>query len=472
MPGMRRLLYSAGEGQEYSANIATNADFSPSTGGTFLYTTNKENIRSAQVDLTDNLDFSKQFKNSIKIGFGIQYRDRNFSARKLNFAKMQQAGGGLEFNDSFLYLNDKQIFDPNNMGIQPNGKGGFMLEQIVNPYDAYDASSFIFSRYLMIDSKIGNKLRAIYGLRLESFYLKLQSTKDDRTPVDINTLVIDYLPSFNIIRSIDEKQNIRVSYSKTLNRPEFRELAPFVFYDFTNRFTYSGNDTLQRCTIHNLDFRYEIFPGKNQLVSGSLFYKKFNTPIEQRSNPNAAREVTYVNAENAKNFGFEVEFRALLSSIIKADSLLWLDYVTMYANLALINSTVVLSEANKNIEADRRLQGQSNYVFNAGIQYQNYKNGLSATLSANRVGDRISIVGNVIEPDLWEKGRTVLDLQIGKIFLKNKLDIRLNIKDILVQDQIFYNDMDKNQKYNSDKDYIIISRNFGNEISINIGYKF
>jgi outer membrane receptor protein involved in Fe transport len=365
------------------------------------------------------------------------------------------------------------------MGIQPNGKGGFMLEQIVNPYDAYDASSLTYSRFLMLDTKVGNRFRAIYGVRLESFYMKLNSTKDDRSPVNINSLVLDYLPSLNIIYSVDERQNIRLSYSKTLNRPEFRELAPFVFYDFTNRFTYSGNDTIVRCSINNFDARYELYPGKNQVVSGSLFYKKFNTPIEQRSNPNAAREVTYVNAVSADNYGFEVEFRAVLSSFFPIDTISWLDYFTIYSNLAIINSKVKLSDAEEDtsflgpyIEADRRLQGQSNYVFNAGLQFQDYKSGFSATISANRIGDRISIVGNVNEPDLWEKGRTVLDIQIGKTLLKNKLDIRINIKDLLVQDQVFYNDMDKNQKYNSDKDYIIISRNFGNEISISATFKF
>ena len=472
MPGMRRLAYTETANQPLTANIATNADFSPSTGGTFLNTTNNEKIRSAQIDLSENLDFSKRFKNSIKIGFSIQQRERDFRARKLNFAKIQQAGGGIVFDDSLLSLGDKQIFDPSNMGLQANGKYGFMLEQIINPYDKYDASSFTYARYLMVDTKVGNMFRAIYGLRLESFYMNLQSTRDDRSPVDVNTLVVDYLPSLNIIQSLNEKQNLRFSYSKTLNRPEFRELAPFVFYDFTNRFTYSGNDTIQRCVIQNFDLRYEIFPGKNQIVSGSIFAKSFINPIEQRSNPNAPREVTYVNAESAENYGFEFEFRALLSSFFNKDTISWLDYLTVYSNLAIINSKVILSEKNKAIEADRRLQGQSNYIFNAGIQFQDFKSGFSATLSANRVGDRISIVGNVNEPDLWEKGRTVLDLQIGKNFFKNKLDVRFNIKDLLVQDQVFYNDIDKNQKYNADKDYIIISRNFGNEISISVTYKF
>lgn len=472
-PGMRRLLYSAGTGENFQANIVSNADFASSTGGTYLYTTINENIKSAQLEISENFDFNKKFKNNFKIGFNFQTRERDFFARKLNLAKFQQTGGGgVEFEDSLLYLNDQTIFSRQNMGILANGKGGFMLEQIINPYDAYDASSNIFARYLMIDSKLGNRIRAVWGSRLETFYLKLNSTRDDRTPINVNTIKYDFLPSMNLVYSLNEKQNLRLGYSETVNRPEFRELAPFVFYDFTNRYTYSGNDTLTRCKITNYDLRYEFFPGRNQLISGSLFYKSFINPVEQRSNPNAAREVTYINASSATNYGFEVEFRLLIASLLNIDSVPFFENLTVFSNYAYIESKVIVNSENKTIDQDRRLQGQSPYVLNAGIQYQDIKKGYALTLSANSIGDRISIVGNVNEPSLWEKGRTVVDFQVSKTFFKGKGEIRLNAKDIFVQDLIFYNDMDNNQKYESGKDLKIISRNFGNEFSASFSYKF
>ena len=472
-PGMRRLLYTAGPDQRFTANIVSNADFASSTGGTYLYTTINENIKSAQLEISENFDFNKKFKNNFKIGFNIQTRERDFFARKLNLAQYQQTGGGgVVFEDSLLYLGDQQIFSKENMGILANGKGGFMLEQIINPYDAYDASSNIFARYLMIDSKFGNRVRAVWGARLESFYLKLNSTRDDRTPIRVNSVKYDFLPSLNLVYSINEKQNLRLGYSETINRPEFRELAPFVFYDFTNRYTYSGNDTLTRCKIYNYDLRYELFPGRNQLISGSLFYKSFIDPIEQKSNPNAAREVTYINANSATNYGFEVEFRLLIASLLNIYSIPFFENLTVFSNYAYIESKVVVNSENKAIDQDRRLQGQSPYVLNAGIQYQDLKKGYALTLSANSIGDRISIVGNVNEPSLWEKGRTVVDFQVSKTFLKGKGEIRLNAKDIFVQELMFYNDLDNNQKYNSDKDLKIMSRNFGNEFSASFSYKF
>jgi hypothetical protein len=472
-PGMRRLLYTAGTGEKFQANIVSNADFASSTGGTYLYTTINENIKSAQIDFSQSFDFNKNFKNNLKVGLNFQTRNRDFFARKLNLAKYQQTGGGgVLFEDSLLYLNDKEIFLPQNIGILANGKGGFMLEQIINPYDAYDASANIFSRYFMVDTKIGARFRAIWGSRLETFYLKLNSTRDDRSPINLNTIKYDFLPSLNLVYSLNEKQNLRGSYSETLNRPEFRELAPFVFYDFTNRYTYTGNDTITRCKIYNYDLRYEYFPGKNQLLSGSLFFKQFIDPIEQRSNPNNAREVTYVNASSAQNYGFEFEFRTLLSSLFNTDSVAFLENTTIFSNYAFITSNVIVNRENKTIDQDRRLQGQSPYVLNAGIQYVNPKSGYSATISLNSVGDRISIVGNVNEPSLWEQGRTVIDLQLSKTFLKKKLEIRLNAKDILVQDLLFYNDLNNNGQYDKDSDLKIISRNFGNEFSFSAAYKF
>lgn len=477
-PGMRRLLYTAGTGEQFGANIVTNADFAASTGGTYLYTTINENIKSAQIDFSQNYDITRKFKNNVKVGFNFQARRRDFFARKLNLAQFQQTGGGIEFDQSLLYLNDKEIFAKENMGILPNGKGGFLLQQIINPYDAYDASADIFSRYFMVDTKVGARFRAIWGSRLETFYLKLNSTRDDRTPINVNTVKYDFLPSINLVYSLSDKQNLRLGYSETINRPEFRELAPFVFYDFSNRYTYSGNDTLVRCKIKNYDLRYEYFPGKNQLLSGSLFYKQFDKPIEQRSNPNAAREVTYINATSAENYGFELEFRTLLSSLFNTDSIKILENTTIFSNYAYIISNVVVETNRRDLngelinEADRRLQGQSPYVLNAGIQYVDPKSGYSGTISINSVGDRISIVGNVNEPSLWEQGRTVVDLQLSKAFLKKKLEIRLNAKDILVQDLLFYNDLNNNGKFDEGSDFKIISRNFGNEFSFSAAYKF
>ena len=104
--------------------------------------------------------------------------------------------------------------------------------------------------------------------------------------------------------------------------------------------------------------------------------------------------------------------------------------------------------------------------------YQDFKTGFTISLSLNRVGDRIYVVGDVNNPTLYEKGRTVFDIQISKTMAKNKLELRLNAKDIFHQNLVFYYDEDLNGKFNSGKDLVVMNRNFGIEFSFSCAYKF
>ena len=64
-----------------------------------------------------------------------------------------------------------------------------------------------------------------------------------------------------MVYSLNAKQNLRLCYSKTLNRPEFRELAPFLFRDYTIKYSVFGDTTLRRAAVENYDLRYEFYPG-------------------------------------------------------------------------------------------------------------------------------------------------------------------------------------------------------------------
>ena len=302
--------------------------------------------------------------------------------------------------------------------------------------------------------------------------------------------MLDILPSANLIYSINEKQNVRLSYSKTINRPEFRELAPFLFYDFTNGMSTNGNDSLVRARIDNLDFRYEIYPGKGQMFSVSVFNKNFERPIE----PTLVNETTiiYTNAKKAQNYGMELEFRTNIASLLPIDSASVLDDFTLFSNIAIIRSKIDIDST------ERPLQGQSPYIFNGGISYQNEKHSFSVSLSANKVGERIYIVGYAIPEagkyyynHIWENSRTFLDLQLTKKLLHKKLELKLNIQNILAQDQVFYQNGVTNQPtgnetlnqiifgnkdnldgYNADKDRKVWSTNFGRIFSFSAAYNF
>jgi hypothetical protein len=195
---------------------------------------------------------------------------------------------------------------------------------------------------------------------------------------------------------------------------------------------------LKRAKIYNEDIRYEFYPGRGQLVSVSGFYKQFIDPIEQISRPDVTNEISFGNVSKASNYGLELEFRVLLATLFKGDSLRILNNLTAFSNLAIIRSSVNVKDVIGSGTSSRPLQGQSPFVLNAGLQYIDNDLGISFSASFNKVGPRIAIVGNVNEPDIWENGRSFLDFQVTKSVWKNRIEIKLNAQNILAQNQNFY----------------------------------
>jgi hypothetical protein len=421
---------------QYVANMSYSS-VGPSYGGGMFFSKNKENSINLKTDFSYDIIAKDSIKLQLKTGLYTQIRNRDFEARQLGYTKYGVFGGDVTFDESLLYLPEDQIYAPQNMGLIAPGVGGFKLTDGTKFSDAYQAQSTLNAAFAQLDQKY-KKLHFVYGVRLEDFTQQLQARKDDNSKLEIKTHKLDLLPSFNGIYALNKSKNIRLSYSQTINRPEYRELAPFAFYDFSTTYVVSGNSNLQRAKIQNVDLRYESYPGKGQLFSASLFYKHFQNPIEQVTRPDVTGEISFNNVPTAKNFGLEVEARTLIGSLIDLDTTAFLSNVSIYGNIAVIRSKVDVSQVVGSQYDSRPLQGQSPYVLNAGIQYKHPKDNWGLALNLNKVGERIAIVGNVNEPDLWENSRTFLDLQITKSFWKQKGEFKLNIQNILAQDQVFY----------------------------------
>jgi hypothetical protein len=468
-----------------------------------IYTSkNIESIFSTKIDVSKKISFSESLTADIKIGGLTQKRDRDFQARQLGYVKFSGPVGGVNYGNS-TFLNsiatqgNETIFNASNMGILGTRSSGLTLYDGSKGSDAYTAESKLDVGYIMVDN-IFNKLRIIWGARLENFSQKLVSKTDNGDPILVNNSNLDVLPSVNIIYKLNKKQNIRLSGSKTVNRPEFRELAPFVFYDPGTKFNTEGNPDLKIAEILNADLRYEIFPGKGQVFSMSTFYKHFNDPIEIQAQANNTNK--YENAKSGQDFGVELEYRTLLSSMIGSNDTKILDDLTFFTNLAIIRSKVDISNlVDSPLLVDIPMQGQSPYVFNAGLQYMNKEMGWSSSLNMNRIGNRIAIHGNQTigadTPAYWEKSRSFLDFQLAKSFLNKKLELKLNIQNILAQDLIIYqnNDLESTPKitgfkaamnsvftgdsqnkngYNSKEDDLNFSTEFGRTFSLTLNYNF
>lgn len=478
IPALRRMVYDSIEGNSFSEAklFSTSPVDNDNTAGLTFYSTNKEQLKNIKADISRVIKFSKDFQSTIKIGGYYQTRNRAFNPRLLAFHSYNLN----TFDLSILRMTPDKIL--NYVGNVGPGKTGLVLTDITEMRDIYNAETRLFSYYAMADQRY-KSIRLIYGVRVEDFNQKLNADFNSFTPVRINTNKTDMLPSLNFVYSINNKQNLRLSYSKTVNRPEFRELAPFLFRDYTIKYAVFGDTTLRRASIENYDLRYEFFPGKAQLLSVSAFYKKFTDPIELISVSNQTRTLSYTNTPSATIFGAEFEIRLLLGNVLKSASSSLLNKLTIFSNYTIISSKVnikVTDTTNFYYKGGRVMQGQSPYVLNAGITYQDDEKNLSSTLSINRCGQRIFLASNgdalqsgeLIEPNLWENGRTLIDFQITKAFPKKNIDLKLNIRDLLAQKLIFFEDINNNKKYDKGTDGLRSSSSFGRVVTFSFTYKF
>ncbi len=293
-----------------------------------------------------------------------------------------------------------------------------MLDEITNNTDRYTADFDLGSLYSMYENEWG-KWKLNTGLRGEYNLFNVNTADFSGQKVNVNREYLDLLPSLNLSYNL-EKTKYRFSLSKTLARPEFREVANFAYYDFVRNAQILGNSKLEKSDIYNVDLKWELYPKAGENISVSVFGKQFIRPIEQIVADGSVPSnllLTYTNPDNAILYGVELEFRKKVMS--------WLDVYT--------NTSVMNSEVNVN-GVKRQLQGQSNYVINGGVNIHKNKNTLNITY--NRVGDRISAVGFQGYPDIFENSRDVLDITL--LHKLKKGEIKMAIGDVFGQSSIYY----------------------------------
>lgn len=415
---------------------------------------------SGQANYSVPLNFFKK-KSTFKMGGLTSYKTRDFNARVFNY--LYNNSGSAAYDQYMLSLPKDVIFSPENM----KSNGGFMLIDFTNNTDSYQAQTILNAAYGMLDNKLSEKSRLIWGLRFEQYYQNIDFTDLSNTIKSFDQEFFDFLPSFNYSYALNETSNLRFAASRTVSRPELRELAPFAFFDFVTQTTAVGLPSLKRGQINNFDFKYEIYPKNSETLTFSAFYKDFNDAIEQTLDEGGTperRQINFTNVNKATTFGFEVEIRKNLEFINQGN---FFRDMTFFTNLSYINSKVNFNTPG---QPDRPLQGQSPYLVNAGLQYAGAKNGLTLTALYNRVGQRIAFVGNTSVPNIWENARDVIDLQLSKKFFKEKVEFKLNVSDILNQKTILYFNMDDKNAYDAAIDKSYVSNRLGSNISFSLSY--
>jgi TonB-dependent receptor len=366
-----------------------------STSGLRFFSALDDRIYEPQMDYSIPF-FKGNVTGLFKVGIRATVRRRDFHARRFLFQ--------LNRNTVDLFLPSNELFAAEN--IRPDA---FQLVEQTRGTDAYDASMNIYAGYAMVDLGLGPRWRLVGGLRVEDADQTV-TTRDNLsasvTPIQAVLRNTDPAPAVNAIYALTPRQNLRFSYSRTLSRPDFRELSPFDFANTLGGFITAGNPNLKRAAINNYDARWEWFAGGSQLVAVSIFAKTFTNPIERIIVPSNDLRQSFVNAKGARNFGFELELRRSLASLSRQ-----LREFGVASNFTFVDSTVDLNPGDALIvtSQSRPLLGQSRYIGNAILEWQRPKWHSRARFNANYVSRRISDVGTFRLPDIYEEGNTFLD---------------------------------------------------------------
>lgn len=376
-------------------------------------------------NLSGLLNFTHKFRigtveSEFKTGVYSETKERSFTARNFGYTT---TGDASAFSATSLGVSE--IFKPENINLTD----GIRLKEITALSDSYDATSSILAGYINFRIKFGVRTDLSLGLRAEKSRQELSSYRQGTTtPVNVVRDTVKLFPSANLALNLTEKSLLRFTYGLSVNRPEFREMAPFYFVDFDQNAGIYGNENIKEAYIHNFDLRYELYPGNNETFNVGLFYKDFSNPIEVSIRGNNPTQFSFDNISSAYSFGLETEARKTLGFINNR-----LEDFTAVVNLSLIKSSVAF---------DRPLQGQSPYIVNFGLFYQKPEKGFMASLVYNRIGKRIIAVGrpspNAWEsiPDIYEMPRNETDLAVSKK-IGEKLELKAGIKDLFGEKVVF-----------------------------------
>lgn len=420
-----------------------------SATGAINYTYEIERIK-------DNEDFGNII---LKAGFLNDFKTRDFSARYMSY--IIPGSVSQDRKNELLTLPLTEIFNTHNV----NATDGWLLREGTARRDSYSATNLLTAGYLYAEVPV-RKFDISGGIRFEHNILQLDGFEGE-APISVNQPITSILPSVNIGYNLNEKTVLRAAYSRTVNRPEFREIAPFLFYDFRQNSEVVGNPNLTTATIDNFDLRYEFYPTKGETASFGLFYKNLDNPIENfLPVAGSQRRVSYNNADNAYLYGAEVELRKSFEPYFKTG---FLSKMSINLNASYIISEVDLGESAQAQSRNRWLQGQSPYVINAALGYNNKENGWNANLIYNRFGDRIFAVGNVNFGTIYELARNQLDLTLSKE-IKNTT-YKLGISNLLNDKFQFFQDSNVDDKIDENDDPIWVYRN-GTLFNLSVIYKF
>ncbi len=311
----------------------------------------------------------------------------------------------------------------------------------------YTGDQDIDAWYAMADLPLMPRIKAVFGARLESTKIEIIPTSGSGllevievqpggeraiivVPIEEGVSDIDQsdlLPSVSLIWDMTEQMKLRASWSRTIAKPTFRELAPVATEEFIFGDEFVGNPDLMISSITNYDLRWEWYRRPGEVLAATLFYKDIEDPIELIAFSAGGRLFNQpVNYEQGNVSGIELEGRVTLDVISPK-----LRFFSVGANVAFIDSEVDIPEAEQESLAafglgqdSRRLLGQPDKIANVNVVYDNPDWGTQIAVFYNLTGELL-IAGAAVgatdgSPDIFEKDfgtmNFTLSQKVGKGF--------------------------------------------------------
>ena len=423
----------------------------------------EENNRNAGIDITIPFNSLNGGAGNVKFGGNLVDVDRDFNERRFDFYTDTQ-----NFTLDDVQGNVDAFFDSLGiLGYSNSGRPEFgnYVQDATTQRSNYDASRKVSAAYLMTELPVTDWFKLIGGVRVESADIEVISQD---TSLAVGSLSnTDYLPSLNGIFSLTENMNIRAAYTRTVARPTFRELAPYITFDFVGGLLFQGNENLKRTLITNYDLRWELFTGPGEILAVSGFYKELQNPLERVIRTDIGNDALSIqNVEEGRVYGLEFEIRKNLGFLTEN-----LRHFSLSTNYTLVRSYVdipeleltVIRNARPDAEDTRELQGQSPFLFNFDLGYSNPDIDFNSSISYNLFGDRLGIVTEGATPDIYERGYGSLNFTANKAIAKN-FELSLKVSNILDPDII------QSQRFSGDEYYYQRYRR-GRTFSLGIKYK-
>ncbi len=478
-PDIRRTAFTTSEGIAFLPGAAG----MPSRTWRYLY----EESYQGKINITKKYQF---LGDNAKLKFGVSelYKNRDYEI----------LGVSLQFNNfsaqSWDEADPSIVLNPGNLYPDPTGPGIYYNTANNDPNpNEYNSNASNTAFYVSNEFQVFPNLKSILGVRGENFVQKHTgrdqagaSGQSNGNVLDNDEVLnsLDFFPSVNFIYALTEKQNLRVSYSKTIARPSFKELSYAQIIDPISDRIFNGgllevegewDGNLTETRIDNMDLRWEIFLEKGQTFAISGFYKQFDKPIEivRIEKQKTTAEYQPRNVGDGEVLGGEFEFRKNLNFVSPS-----LENLILSGNLTVVESSIEMTDyeynkrkqyekAGENVKKTRQMAGQAPYVVNGGISYNNREKGIATGIFYNVKGKTLSVVGIGLFPDVYEEPFHSLNFSINKRFGEEKrTKVSLKVSNLLGQkEESFF------KSYKA-TDQIYESKYAGRSFGLGISYKF